>query len=83
LHGCLDRGYILVNQNTETQWFQRLLSISDVICFVNHRLKFINSETLEPSKNNPKGQVILGVNVTESRYYLSPLDNLGQTFILK
>jgi hypothetical protein len=83
LHGCLDRGFILVNQNTETRWFHRLLNISNVICFLDHRIKFINSETLEPSKNNPKGQVILGVNVTESRYYLSPLDNLGQTFILK
>ena len=61
-NAVLEKDYeeimILVNNATETKWFQRLARKSDCICFINRRLKFIDKEGL--STGSPlQGQVII------------------------
>ena len=48
-------GIILVNNATETRWFQHLLSKANSICFTNHRISFWNSDGKVVS-NNTRGQ---------------------------
>ena len=61
-NAVLEKDYeeimILVNNATETKWFQRLARKSDCICFINRRLKFIDKEGL--STGSPlQGQVVI------------------------
>ena len=51
----IDAGIILVNNATETKWFQQLLSEANAICFTNHRISFWNSDGKVVS-NNTRGQ---------------------------
>ena len=37
-------GIVLVNNATESVWFQSLLEHGDAACFVNHRISFWNAE---------------------------------------
>lgn len=48
-------GIILVNNATETRWFQHLLSGANSICFTNHRISFWNADGKVVS-NNTRGQ---------------------------
>jgi ParB family chromosome partitioning protein len=48
-------GIILVNNATETRWFQHLLSKANSICFTNHRISFWNADGKVVS-NNTRGQ---------------------------
>ncbi|WP_346291587.1 DNA N-6-adenine-methyltransferase [Sphaerothrix gracilis] len=54
--GLLGDGIILCNANTETRWFRNYAKISDWVWFPSKRVDFLNPETLEPVKNNPKPQ---------------------------
>ena len=42
--GEIEQACVLVNNATETQWFQRLLSASDAVCFPKSRIKFIDPD---------------------------------------
>ena len=55
---------ILVNNATETKWFQSLLNEAQAICFTDHRISFWNSDGKVVS-NNTRGQVFFyfGSNV--------------------
>ena len=46
---------ILVNNATETKWFQSLLNEAQAICFTDHRISFWNSDGKVVS-NNTRGQ---------------------------
>lgn len=37
-------GIVLVNNATETKWFQNLLTVSDAVCFPQSRIKFLDPE---------------------------------------
>jgi ParB family chromosome partitioning protein len=43
----IDEACVLVNNATETRWFQKILKCCDAICFVKGRIKFldVNGET--------------------------------------
>lgn len=40
--GEIDQGIVLVNNATETQWWQRMASCSSAVCFPKTRIKFLD-----------------------------------------
>ncbi len=48
-------GIVLVNNATETKWFQSLLSKADSVCFTNHRIAF-NQVDGKAVSGNTRGQ---------------------------
>jgi ParB family chromosome partitioning protein len=52
--GEISQAIILVNNATETAWFQRILSVSSAVCFVKSRIRFLDPE------GNPKGAPLQG-----------------------
>jgi len=50
-----ESGIFLVNNATETQWFQQVLKSCDAVCFTNHRISFWNADGKEIS-GNTRGQ---------------------------
>ena len=50
----VDEGIVLVNNATETAWFQQLVSVSSAIVFPNSRIKFIDKF------GNPSGAPLQG-----------------------
>ena len=42
--GEIEQACILVNNGTETQWFQRLLSAASAVCFPKSRIKFLDPQ---------------------------------------
>lgn len=69
----IDQACVLVNNATETRWFQKILNKSDAICFVKGRIKFldVNGETTGSSL---QGQVILYFGWNMPKFY----DNFKQ-----
>ena len=52
--GEIEQACVLVNNGTETQWFQRMLSAASAVCFPKSRIKFIDPE------GNPSGAPLQG-----------------------
>ena len=51
---------VIVNNATETKWFQRILSVSSAVCLLKGRVKFLDC-TLQPKKTPLQGQAVLYV----------------------
>lgn len=51
-------GIVLVNNATETAWFQTIASVSSAICFTRQRIKFLTPEG-KPGGAPLQGQAIL------------------------
>lgn len=64
--GEIEQACILVNNGTETQWFQRMLSCASAVCFPKSRIKFVDPDG-NPSGAPLQGQAIIymGDNVSE------------------
>lgn len=56
--GDITQAIVLVNNATETAWFQGMLEYSSVVCFVKRRIKFIDMDG-NPSGAPLQGQAIL------------------------
>jgi phage N-6-adenine-methyltransferase len=56
--GSFDRGIVLVNNATETKWFQKALSRATAITFTDHRISFWNADGKAVS-GNTRGQAFL------------------------
>lgn len=71
--GEIDQACILVNNGTETQWFQRMLSASSAVCFPKSRIKFLDPEG-NASGAPLQGQAIvyMGDNIEEFKEAFSP-----------
>ena len=54
----ITQAIVLVNNATETVWFQSMLVHASAVCFVKHRIKFIDMEG-NPSGTPLQGQAIL------------------------
>jgi len=54
----IEQAIVLVNNATETRWFQSLLTKADAVCFLRGRVKFLN-ESGEPVGVPLQGQAIL------------------------
>jgi len=44
INGNMDTGIIIINNATETDWFQMLLQYSSCVCFLNSRVRFYHPE---------------------------------------
>lgn len=66
LAGEIEQACILVNNATETQWFQRMLDAASAVCFPRSRIKFVDPDG-NPGGAPLQGQAILymGDNVSE------------------
>ena len=56
--GEIASAIVLVNNATETSWFQRMLASANAVCFVKSRIKFIDQHG-KPSGAPLQGQAIL------------------------
>lgn len=65
LESNCSQACVLVNNATETAWFQRLLSSCDAVCFVNHRIAFWKEDDPEEGTKGLQGQAVfyIGQNV--------------------
>lgn len=54
-NGSFQSGIFLVNNSTETKWFQRALAEAEAVCFTNHRISFWNTDGKKIS-GNTRGQ---------------------------
>lgn len=71
----VNSAIVLVNNATETKWFQRLLEACDAVCFVRGRIKFLDSN-LEPKKTPLQGQAFLYFG-QQSSEFLRGFDGFG------
>jgi len=57
-NGTFEAGIVLVNNATETRWFQQIARAASALCFTDHRIQF---ESLDGkrSSNNTRGQCFL------------------------
>ena len=64
----IEQACVLVNNATETRWFQKILNESDLVCLVKGRIKFldVNGQANGPSL---QGQVILFFGQNISGFY--------------
>ena len=71
--GEITQACVLVNNATETQWFQRILSAASAVCFPKSRIKFIDPEG-NASGAPLQGQAIifLGLDVEEFKEAFAP-----------
>lgn len=64
-----DQAIILVNNATETRWFQELLNTASAVCFVDSRIKFLD---MYGKPGNPlQGQAIFYVGSYHSTFVIN------------
>jgi phage N-6-adenine-methyltransferase len=56
--GSITQAIVLVNNATETQWFQKLLKPANALCLVNKRIAFESFDG-KHSSGNTRGQIFL------------------------
>ena len=56
--GSFQQGIVLVNNATETKWFQHMLRECSAVCFTDHRISFWNADGKAVS-GNTRGQAFL------------------------
>lgn len=74
-NGSVEQLCILVNNATETAWFQGLLNIASAVCLIRGRVKFLN-QALDPEGAPLQGQVVLYVG-HERDEFLSAFQEFG------
>ena len=58
LDGHVTQACVLVNNATETAWFQSLLDVAAAVCFIRGRVKFLNAQMF-PNGAPLQGQALL------------------------
>ena len=77
----IEQACVLVNNGTETQWFQRMLQVADAVCFPRGRIRFVDPEG-KPSGAPLQGQAILyfGYNVASFAAHFRECGRVCQVF---
>ena len=65
--GEIQQACVLVNNATETEWFQRIMKLCTAICFIKGRVKFLNTNG-EASGAPLQGQVIIYLGENRSGF---------------
>lgn len=64
--GEIQQACVLVNNATETKWFQYLLSVANMVCFPASRIRFISPDN---KKSAPlQGQAIIYIGTRRSEF---------------
>lgn len=63
--GEIEQACILVNNATETQWFQRMLSVASAVCFPKSRIKFLDPQGNPGAPLQGQAIVYMGEKVHE------------------
>lgn len=79
--GAFSTAVVLVNNATETRWFQDLLERASAVCFVNHRISFWNADGKSVS-GNTRGQVFFYFG-RSARQFKAVFGELGFTAVLR
>jgi len=77
--GEIQTACILVNNATDTAWFQRMMGVASAICFLSRRVKFIDMEG-KPSGAPLQGQAVLYMGENPDKF-MSCFDTLGAVWI--
>lgn len=75
----IKRACVLVNNASETTWFQRMLKSASAVCFVRGRVRFIDPEG-NPSGAPLQGQMVLYMGDNPFRF-ASAFAELGQVLV--
>lgn len=75
----IKRACVLVNNATETSWFQRMLSSASAVCFLRGRVRFLDPGG-EPSGAPLQGQTVLYLGENPYRFAKS-FAELGQVLM--
>jgi ParB family chromosome partitioning protein len=62
--GEIDQACILVNNATETQWFQRMLAAASAVCFPKSRIRFLDPEGNPGAPLQGQAIIYMGENVS-------------------
>lgn len=65
--GEIRQAIILINNSTETAYFQALLALASAVCFPSRRIKFLDPEG-RPSNRSLQGQVMIYLGPEASRF---------------
>ena len=61
--GEIEQACILVNNATETQWFQRMVSVANAVCFPKSRIKFLDSQGKPGAPLQGQAIIYMGDNI--------------------
>lgn len=78
--GSFTAGIFLVNNSTETKWFQRALKTATAICFTDHRISFWNVDGKAMS-GNTRGQAFFYFGKNPQKF-IKAFAELGSSFVL-
>jgi len=74
-------GIVLVNNASETRWFQRALVVASALCLPDRRIAFYNLDNKNVS-GNTRGQAVLLFGEAGKPAFLSEFKPFGATFAL-
>jgi len=75
----IEQAVVLVNNATETAWFQQLLNAANIVCFMRGRVKFLNEDGV-PANTPLQGQAIMYFGKQEDTF-VEAFSSLGQVLI--
>ena len=78
-YGRVKQACVLVNNATETGWCQRLLEISEAVCFVAGRIRFIDKSG-KPANSPLQGQLIAYYG-SDADLFVSTFARVGVSFV--
>jgi ParB family chromosome partitioning protein len=76
-NGEIEQAIILVNNATETQWFQRMASVASAVCFPKTRVRFLDPQGKPGAPL--QGQAIIYFGADPSRF-VDEFTQYGATF---
>jgi phage N-6-adenine-methyltransferase len=77
--GQVSKAVVLVNNATETAWFQSLAEACDALCLVGKRISFYNTDGKAVS-GNTRGQVFLYYDVRGVEAFKQEFSSVGRVF---